>query len=43
MRLQTVGAVTHTHTHTQVNIKKEINNKNLTVLKLDKTNYIRDG
>ena len=41
MRLQTVGAVTHTHT--QVNIKKEINNKNLTVLKLVKSNYIRDG
>ena len=33
----------NTHTHTQVNIKREINNKNLTVLKLVKTNYIRDG
>ena len=43
MEPQTVGAVTHTHTHTHVNIKKEINNKNLTVLKLAKTNYIRDG
>ena len=39
MKSQTVGAVTHTH----VNIKKEINNKNLTVLKLVKSNYIRDG
>ncbi len=29
--------------NTQVNIKKEIKNRNLTILKLDKTNYIRDG
>ncbi len=39
MKAQTVGDVTHT----QVNIKKEINSKNLTILKLAKTNYIRDG
>ena len=37
------GCNTHTHTHTQVNIKKGIKNKNLTILKLGKTNYIRDG
>ena len=41
MKAQTVGAVIHTHT--QVNIKKEIKYKNLTILKLAKTNYIRDG
>ena len=29
--------------NTQVNIKEEIKYKNLAILKLDETNYIRDG